>query len=66
MRVFYFLMVELGHIPYRNMVMEHEGCTLYSSLIFNKKYFPYNTYSVLDFVLIEYFSLKVRTIGFHI
>ena len=43
-RVLYLPMVELGQIPYRHIVMEHQG------------FLSKHTHSVLAFVLIDYFN----------
>ena len=52
-RLFYLQIVELGHIPSRHMVKEYEVLTVYSILIFDYNYLPYQTHTVLAFVLVD-------------
>ena len=53
MRLFYFPMVEIGHMPCRHMVKEYEGLPFILVSYLTRTTFPYNTHTVLAFVLIE-------------
>ena len=66
MRLFYFPMVDLRHIPCRHMLNKYEGHALYSSLILNQNYFslPYSLGASLSYH--RSVHIKVHINGSHI